>query len=144
MSPKGSEHKCLVMSYFQGRDRRKESGGAKKAFRKKRKRELGSPPTETILEKEEERYIERTFGGPSKNRVKSAVYANLTDASGSKVKKVKISRVVSNPASVDYSRRGVITRGAVIETEEGRAKVTSRPGQTGVVNAILIPTKQGT
>ncbi len=130
------------MSYYQGRDRRKESGGAKKSLRKKRKRELGSPPTETILEEEEERYIERTYGGPSKNRVKSAVYVNLTDASGSKVKKVRISRVVSNPASVDYSRRGVITRGAVIETEEGRAKVTSRPGQTGVVNAVLVPTKQ--
>ncbi len=129
------------MSYFQGRDRRKESGGAKKSLRKKRKRELGSPPTETVLEQEEERYIERTFGGQSRSRVKSAVYANLTDASGSKVKKVRISRVVSNPASVDYSRRGVITRGAIIETEEGRAKVTSRPGQSGVVNAVPVPTK---
>ncbi len=129
------------MSYFQGRDLRKESGGRKKALRKKRKRELGSPPTETVLEQEEERYIERIFGGASKIRVKSAVYANLTDSSGVKVKKVKISRVVSNPSSVDYSRRGVITRGAIIETEDGRARVTSRPGQTGVVNAVLHPAK---
>lgn len=117
---------------------RKESGGAKKHLRKKRKRELGSPPTETVSEQEEERYIERTFGGPSKIRVKSAVYANLADSSGTKVKKVRISKVVSNPASVDYSRRGVITRGAIIDTEAGRAKVTSRPGQAGVVNAVLI------
>ena len=129
------------MSYYQGRDRRKESGGKKKSLRKKRKRELGSPPTETVLEQDEERYIERTFGGESKIRVKTALYTNLTDSSGSKVKKVKISRVVSNPASVDYSRRGVITRGAIIETEEGRAKVTSRPGQTGVVNAVVVSAK---
>jgi len=129
------------MSYYQGRDRRKESGGKKKSLRKKRKRELGSPPTETVLEQDEERYIERAFGGQSKIRVKAALYANLTDSSGSKVKKVRISRVVSNPASVDYSRRGVITRGAIIETEEGRAKVTSRPGQTGVVNAVLVSAK---
>ncbi len=139
--PQGSRPKCYLMSYYQGRDRRKESGGKKKTLRKKRKRELGSPPTETTLEQDEERYIERTFGGPSKIRVKTALYANLTDSSGSKVKKVRISRVVSNPASVDYSRRGVITRGAIIETEEGRAKVTSRPGQTGVVNAVLVSAK---
>ncbi len=120
---------------------RKESGGVKRALRKKRKRELGSPPTETLLEEEEERYIERNFGGSSRIRVKSAVYANLADSSGTKVKKVKISRVVSNPASVDYSRRGVITRGAIIETEGGRAKVTSRPGQTGVVNAVVLTEK---
>ncbi len=131
------------MSYFQGRDLRKESGGAKKALRKKRKRELGNPPTETVLEQEEERYIERIYGGPVKIRAKSAVYANVTDQPSGKTKKVKISRVVSNPASVDYSRRGVITRGAIIETEDGRAKVTSRPGQSGVINAVLQAEKQG-
>jgi small subunit ribosomal protein S8e len=31
-----------------------------------------------------------------------------------------------------------VTKGAVIETGEGRARVTSRPGQTGQVNAVLV------
>lgn len=129
------------MSYHQGRDLRKPSGGIKKSLQKKRKRELGSPPTETTLEQEEERYIERIHGGILKIRAKHIVFANVTSSSGGAVKKARISRVVSNPASVDYSRRGVITRGAIIETEEGRARVTSRPGQDGVVNAVLISEK---
>jgi len=37
----------------------------------------------------------------------------------------------------DYQRRGVISKGAILETEAGKCKVVSRPGQHGVVNAIL-------
>ncbi|MEM5832609.1 MAG: 30S ribosomal protein S8e, partial [Candidatus Aenigmatarchaeota archaeon] len=37
-----------------------------------------------------------------------------------------------------YERRKIITKGAIIKTEIGLAKVTSRPSQHGVVNAILI------
>ncbi|MEM2724980.1 MAG: 30S ribosomal protein S8e, partial [Candidatus Nezhaarchaeales archaeon] len=70
--------------------------------------------------------------------LKYAAYANVLDPETNKVYKLKILRVKENPASVDYSRRGVITRGAVIETEKGLAKVTSRPGQDGVVNAVLL------
>jgi small subunit ribosomal protein S8e len=46
--------------------------------------------------------------------------------------------VTKNPANKDYERRGVITKGAVLETEIGLAKVLSRPGQDGVINAVLI------
>ncbi|HDJ25717.1 MAG TPA: 30S ribosomal protein S8e, partial [Candidatus Bathyarchaeota archaeon] len=53
-------------------------------------------------------------------------------------KTVDILRVVKNPANVDYDRRGVITKGTIIETPIGRAVVTSRPGQDGVVNAVLL------
>jgi small subunit ribosomal protein S8e len=43
---------------------------------------------------------------------------------------------------VDYDRRGVITKGAEIETSLGIARVTSRPGNDGVINAILISGKE--
>ena len=46
--------------------------------------------------------------------------------------------MVENPSNVNYVRRNIVTKGAVIETSEGRARVTSRPGQTGQVNAVLI------
>jgi len=49
-----------------------------------------------------------------------------------------VRRVVRNPANVDYDRRGVITKGAVVETPKGLARVTSRPGQNGVINTVLI------
>ncbi|HDN05822.1 MAG TPA: 30S ribosomal protein S8e, partial [Candidatus Bathyarchaeota archaeon] len=50
--------------------------------------------------------------------------------------------VIRNPANVDYDRRGVITKGAIIETSLGLARVTSRPGQNGVINAVLISEKE--
>ena len=49
-----------------------------------------------------------------------------------------IENVVSNAANLNYVRRNVITKGAIIDTSEGRARVTSRPGQTGQVNAVLV------
>jgi len=55
-----------------------------------------------------------------------------------KTEKAQIMRVVRNPANIDYDRRGVITKGAVIETSLGLAHVTSRPGQDGIVNAVLM------
>jgi len=62
----------------------------------------------------------------------------VTDPESGKTEKVEVRRVIRNPANVDYDRRGVITKGAIIETPKGLARVTSRPGQHGVINAILI------
>ena len=46
--------------------------------------------------------------------------------------------VIENTANPNYVRQNIITKGSVIETEKGKAKVTSRPGQHGVVNAVLL------
>ncbi|MEJ5293073.1 MAG: 30S ribosomal protein S8e [Candidatus Methanosuratincola sp.] len=127
------------MSYYQGRDRRKPTGGTLHHSREKRKYELGSAPTETSLGTGEDvRNISRNYGGKAKLRLDEAVYANVIDPKTKTAKKVKITKVKSNPSNVDYSRRGVITKGAIIETELGEAKVSSRPGQDGVLNAILM------
>ncbi|MEM1549551.1 MAG: 30S ribosomal protein S8e [Candidatus Methanomethylicia archaeon] len=131
------------MSYYQGNDLKKPSGGKKRAYREKRKYELGSPPTYTTIGDSEKREIERTFGGNKKVRLKKATYANvLINENGErKIEKLKILKVKSNPANPEYSRRNIITKGAIIETPKGEAKVTSRPGQDGIVNAILIKRK---
>jgi len=62
----------------------------------------------------------------------------VVDPQSKKVSKTKITRVTKNPSNKDYERRGVITKGAIIETEAGTARVLSRPGQDGVVNAVLV------
>ena len=51
---------------------------------------------------------------------------------------MKIIRVLENGTNNDYQRRGVITKGAILETEEGKCRVVSRPGQNGTINAILV------
>jgi len=98
---------------------------------------MGRDPAETILGSDKRKII-RTRGGNIKVKLLSTEYANVTDPSNGTTKKVKIVDVMENPANIDYSRRGVITKGSIIKTELGLAKVTSRPGQNGVVNAVLI------
>jgi len=117
--------------------KRKPTGGKRKPYRGKRKFEQGSFPTETVLG-EPKRKIERRRGGNLKVRVLSEKYACVTDLKTGKTEKAEIIRVVKNPANVDYDRRGVITKGTIIETSLGLARVTSRPGQNGVINAVLV------
>jgi small subunit ribosomal protein S8e len=71
-------------------------------------------------------------------RLLGASYANVTDPKTGKTERLKITQVLENPANVDLDRRGIITKGAIIETEKGKAKVTSRPGQSGVIDAVTV------
>ncbi|MEM3442369.1 MAG: 30S ribosomal protein S8e [Candidatus Bathyarchaeia archaeon] len=126
------------MSVWHGNlHKRKPSGGKRRAYRGKRKFEQGSYPAETTLG-ETKKKLARTRGGNVKIKLLSEKYACVTDPKSGKTEKVEILRVLRNPANMDYSRRGVITKGAIIETPLGMARVTSRPGQNGTVNALLI------
>jgi len=120
--------------------KRKASGGRKRANRKKRRFEKGFFPAETTLGKPKSKIIQK-HGGNEKIRLLAVNQANISDSSG-KTAKVEILRVIKNPANVDYDRRGVITKGTIIATPLGTARVTSRPGQDGIVNAILV-SKEG-
>ncbi len=128
----------MGLSYYQGNDLKKPSGGKKRRHRMKRKYELGRPPTETKVAPVDERVLIRVRGGNYKVRLKKAAYANVYIPSEKKFQKVKIIGVVETPANTEYARRGIIVKGAIIRTEIGLARVVSRPGQDGVINAVLI------
>ena len=119
------------------RSRRKPTGGLLKPNRKKKKRDLGRDflPMRIGAEK---RKIIRVRGGNNKVVGLGAIWANIADPKSGKVMKTKILTVKENPANPHYVRMNVITKGTIIETEAGLAKVTSRPGQHCVVNAVLI------
>ena len=117
--------------------KRKHTGGRRIPYRVRRAYEADFYPIETALGSDEV-IKKRVRGDNVKLSVKKTSYANILDSSSKKVKKAKILKTVKNPANKDYGRRGIITKGAIIETELGTAKVTSRPGQDGVVNAVLI------
>ncbi len=126
------------MSVWHGNQKKKKgSGGNRRSYRMKRKFERGSFPTETTLGPTKRRFT-RTRGGNVKARLLNATHTNVSDPSTGKTEKVEIVRVKENYANVDYDRRGVITKGTIIETPLGAARVTSRPGQDGVVNSRLI------
>lgn len=126
------------MSWYQGNDLKKPSGGKKERHRKKRKYELGRPPTFTKLADKEERKIIRVRGGNYKIRLKKTMFINVAIPDEKIVKKTKILEVVETPANIQYARSNIITKGAIVRTELGLVKVTSRPGQDGVLNGILI------
>jgi small subunit ribosomal protein S8e len=112
------------------------SGARKKAYRKKRKYEQGTFSAETLMG-EQKRKIARGRGGNLKIKILSEKQVCVTNPKTGKTEKTEVLRVVRNPANIDYDRRGVITKGAVVETRVGQARITSRPGQHGVLNAVL-------
>ncbi len=120
---------------WQGRSKLKKTGGRRRHSRKKRKHEMGDEPTETGLgDKKFKTVVVR--GGKEKTRVMRTDEANLMI--GGETERVEIQNVVENDANPNYVRRDIITKGAIIETPEGRGRVVSRPGQDGVVNAVAV------
>ncbi|PIN87382.1 30S ribosomal protein S8e, partial [Candidatus Woesearchaeota archaeon CG10_big_fil_rev_8_21_14_0_10_32_24] len=55
-----------------------------------------------------------------------------------KTQKTVIVTVVENPSNPHLVRRNILTKGAVVETKMGKARITSRPGQEGTLNGVLI------
>ena len=119
------------------RPRRKESGARYKAYRKRRLYEMGRLPSLTKVGSKRVRQI-RTMGSNLKQRLFGIDIANVLDPKTKKYEQVKIKSVADNPANRHFVRRNIITKGAVIDTDKGKARVTSRPGQDGMVNAVLI------
>ena len=125
------------MARSQKRSKRKFTSKKYRHFRKKRKRELERPRVNTIIKTYKVKK-QRVWGGNIKLKLFSTPFINVTDPSNNKTKKVKIIRFESNQASKDLNRRHILTKGAIVETKLGNARISSRPGQHGVLNGILI------
>ena len=125
------------MAQWQGRSVRKSSGGRIRLHRKKRPFEIGRERQFTILSEPKSTII-RTRGADRKIRLLGSDIVNVVDPKTRKSKKVKILTVLENGANPFYVRRNIINKGAIVDTELGKARVTSRPGQHGSINAILI------
>jgi small subunit ribosomal protein S8e len=127
------------MSRWQGRSLRKPSGGRIWRRREKRKRELGEEYVPAAVGERERRVVVRTTGGGRKLRLRVVEKANVLDPKTGRHAVVRVLGVLENPSNPHYVRRNLVTRGAVIRTELGRARVVSRPGQDGILNAVLLP-----
>ena len=125
------------MGVHQGRSRRTNTGARLKHFKGKRKRELGRTPTETVMGEPKRLYIDG-LGNTRKRPLLRGQLVNITDPEKNETYRAELEDVEENSANMDYQRRKVITRGTIIRTSRGRARVTSRPGQDGVINAVLI------
>ena len=125
------------MATWQGKAKRSKSGRRLRYARGKRKFEIGREKHLTTIGPLTMKKV-RTRGNNTKVRVKTSNIAYVLDPKTKKTTKTDIITVKENTANIHYVRRNIINKGAIVETKIGKAKVTSRPGQCGTVNAILI------
>ncbi len=119
------------------RKNRKITGGRYKQAGSKRVHEMGRLPAATKIGEQKIKPI-KTKGNSRKMRVLEVKTANVYDPKNKTYAQSPVIRVVEVEANRHFVRRNIIVKGAIIETEAGKAKVTSRPGQDGTVNAILV------
>ena len=114
---------------------RKISGGRYVANRKKKLYEREGQARVVKLG-EDKRRIKRTRGGNKKIFLLKAKFVNISGAGGQK--KVEIKKVLETPSNRFLARQNVLTKGAIVETELGKVRITNRPSQEGVINGILV------
>lgn len=125
------------MAIWQGLPKRRKTGARIRYARKKRKFEISRERQYAVVGVHKMKFY-RTRGGNRKIRLLGVAFANVVNPETKEIKKVKVLGVIENPSNPHYVQRNIVTKGAKIQTEIGPAKVVSRPGQHGVVNAVLI------
>jgi small subunit ribosomal protein S8e len=125
------------MGIWQGRSRRKRTGGRLRPIRKKRRFEIARELQHATLGGGTVKKY-RVRGANLKLRILTTQTINVYDPATKSTKSAKIVTVRENPANPNYVQRNIITRGALLETELGLVKVRSRPGQDGILNGVRV------
>ena len=124
------------MAQWHGISRRKSTGGRLVQARSKRRTEISSEKQYAFVG-EPKRKIYRKTGGNTMVRILVDNRVAVSDDSG-KTSMASITNVVENPSNPNFVRRNILTKSAIIETDKGLVRITSRPGQDGVINGVLI------
>jgi small subunit ribosomal protein S8e len=130
------------MGIWQGRSRRKRTGGRLRPIRKKRRFEIARELQHATLGGGTVKKY-RVRGANRKLRILTAQMINVYDPATKSTKSTRIITVRENPANPNYVQRNIITRGALLETELGLVKVRSRPGQDGILNGVRVDKASG-
>ncbi|MDH7507414.1 MAG: 30S ribosomal protein S8e [Candidatus Thermoplasmatota archaeon] len=125
------------MATWQGKSKRSKTGRRIRYARGKRKFEIGREQHLATIGPPAMKKI-RIRGNNVKVRLKTSNIAYVLDPKTNKTIKTEIITVKENAANIHYVRRNIMNKGAIIETKIGKAKITSRPGQCGTINAILL------
>jgi len=128
------------MAISQKRSRRKPTGARYKKITKKRHYETGNSPVLTKIGENKQK-VRRVRGGAQKTLLLKTDVINVLDPKKKKAVKAKITNVVENEANRNYIRANILTKGSIVETDKGKAKITNRPGQEGTVNGVLVTEK---
>ena len=124
------------MPISQKRSKKKVSGGKYHKIPKRVNQLAGAPALTKVGERRAK--LKREIGGNKKTTLLQNNIINVLDPKTKKYQKTEILSVVENPANRNFVRRNIMTKGCIVETKIGKAKLTSRPGQEGTVNGILV------
>ena len=116
---------------------RKITGGKYKKFRKNKKYALSGIIRKVKL-RETKKKIIRGLGGNLRTVLLSSNTANVFNYETKKTKKVKIKNVIETPSDRFLARQNILVKSAIIDTELGKARITNRPSQEGMVQAVLL------
>ncbi|MHB1435388.1 MAG: 30S ribosomal protein S8e [Thermoplasmata archaeon] len=125
------------MGIWQGRSRRKRTGGRLRPIRKKRRSEI-APEIQFATVGETAVKPVRSRGGNQKLRIMLTAAINVYDPATRAMRPAKVLTVRENPANPNYVQRNIITKGALVETDVGLVEVRSRPGQHGILNGVRV------
>jgi len=114
----------------------KGTGGKRGKASDKKLRFVGGTFTATKVSTKEKRAVKRGRGNTGKVKLRTAKFVNVLTKEG--MKKVTLRTVLETPDNRHYARQNILTRGAIVDTEIGKVKITNRVGQDGVVNGKLL------
>ncbi len=121
----------------QSRSKRKPSGGRYKYLKVRRQYESGGSPALTRIGASRIRVTEG-LGCTQKHKLLTVDSVYVMNPATQKVQKATIIEVLANPANRHFVRRNIITKGARVNTSLGPVVITSRPGQFGSLQGVLV------
>ena len=125
------------MAVWHGKSKRKSTGGLLRLNRNHKKYELGREPIKTVIGTETKKRIVRVRGGNTKVKIRVVDKINVVDKNN-KTYVAKLVKVIENKANPHFVKHNMITKGTIVETDKGLVKVTSRPGQDGTINGVVV------
>ena len=114
----------------------KGTGGKKRKATDKKLHFVGGTFTATKVGEKDIRQNNFARGNTFKVKLKAAKFVNVLTPQG--MKKVAMRTVLETLDNRHYARQNIVTKGAVVDTEIGKVKITNRVGQDGVVNGKLL------
>jgi small subunit ribosomal protein S8e len=117
--------------------KRKRKNTGKKIIKSRKRKSFEKPGQKRLVKVgKENKRIRRVLGGNKKTVLLNTEQINLKK--GNKIQKTKIKNVIETPSNRFLARQNILTKGTIVETELGKAKITNRPSQEGCVNGVLI------
>jgi small subunit ribosomal protein S8e len=114
---------------------RKASGGR---YKKVKKRKLTGRQNQTRIVKIGDTKT-KLLNGRGKTTKLVSFLGNVANVIvKGKAKKSAIKNVLETPSNTFLARQNILVKGAIIETELGKARITNRPSQEGNIQAVLV------